>query len=110
VQQIIRNARTNLAVRDGFAASFFHAFLDRSLLEELVDSVRAMGYTYIDIRDDTLRVRTHDRVILTGSQAYAITLADQYLVETVVDRNGEVARRTFSEMRLSGEIRRSVEL
>ncbi len=110
VLDIVRNARTNLSVRDGFAASFFHAFLDLSLLEELVDSVQAMGYTYIDVRDDENRVQTRDRIILTGSQTYNITLADQYLVETVIDRDGEVVRRNTSETRLSGTSTHSVEL
>jgi len=110
VLQMIRDARAGLTVRDGFASAFFHAFVDASLLEELVDSVRAMGYTYIDLREATHRVQTRDRVILTGTQQYAITLADQYLVETVVDRNGEVVRRTFSDTRLAGKVERTVEL
>ena len=110
VLQAIRDARTNLAVRDGFAASFFHAFVDLSLLAELVDSVQAMGYTYIDVRDDSHRVTTHDRAILTGSEKCTITLADQYLVETVIGRDGEVVRRSTSETRLTGKTERTVDL
>ena len=80
----------NLAVRDGFVSSFFHSFVDHALLEELVDSIRAMGYTYVDVRDDRHRVQMHDRVILTGSQEYTVSLTDQYLAETTFDRNGDV--------------------
>jgi len=110
VLQSVQNARTNLAVRDGFAASFFHAFVDLSLLEELVDSIQAMGYTYIDVREDEHWVKTRDHAVLTGSQVYAVTLADQYFVESVVDRDGEVVRRSTSESRLMGKIERSVAL
>jgi hypothetical protein len=110
VLELIKNARVNLAVRDGFASSFFHAFVDLSLLAELVDSVRAMGYTYIDVREDKHRVTTRDHVILAGSQKYAVTLADQYLVETVIDHDGEVVRRSTSETRLTGKAERTVDL
>ncbi|MBP1656713.1 MAG: hypothetical protein H6Q31_1314 [Bacteroidetes bacterium] len=110
VLEMIRNARANLTVRDGFAAGFFHAFVDLSLLKELVDSVQAMGYTYIDVREGVHRVQTRDRAILTGSQEFSVTLADQYLVETVTDRNGEIVRRTVSETRLTGKTVRNVDL
>jgi uncharacterized protein YdaL len=110
IREMARDARTNLAVRDGFAAGFFHAFVDHTLLEELVDSIRAMGYTFLDVRDARHRVQMRDRVILTGSQDYTVTLADQYLAETTFDHNGEVASRETSEQRLSGKVTRSVTL
>ena len=40
VQNIIKNAKTNLYVRDGFASVFFHPFLDLDLLKQLVDGIR----------------------------------------------------------------------
>jgi uncharacterized protein YdaL len=110
IREMVRDARTNLAVRDGFAASFFHSFVDHALLEELVDSIRALGYTYIDVRDDRHHVRLRDRVILAGSQEYSVVLADQYLGETTFDRTGEAVGRSTSEQRLSGRQTRSVTL
>lgn len=110
VRGMIADARATLSVRDGFAASFFHAFVDVALLEELVDSVRAMGYTYMDVRDDRHRVQLRDRVILTGSQTYTVTLEDQYLAETVYDHNGEVIERRTSDERMHGRVTRSVTL
>ena len=110
VQNIIKGARANLSVRDGFAACFFHAFVDARLLEEIVDSVQALGYTYIDLRDDTTWVKTRDRNILTGSQSYTVTLADQYLSESYFDRDGEIIRRDVSENRLAGPVTRTVVL
>jgi uncharacterized protein YdaL len=110
VLRIIRDARTGLAVRDGFATAFFHAFLEPRLLEELVDSIQAMGYTYVDLRDDHNWVKTHDRAILTGSQEYSLTLNGQYLVETTFDRTGDVVNRVVSEQRITGLVTRSVTL
>jgi uncharacterized protein YdaL len=110
VDDIIRGARANLSVRDGFASNFFHPFLDLSLLAEIVDSVQGMGYTYADVRDDTNWVKTRDRIILTGSQTYRLTLADQYLAETKFDEHGEVISKDISANRFTGPVERTVEL
>ncbi len=110
VQRIIASAKVNLAVRDGFASNFFHAFVDLDLLKEIVDGVQALGYTYMDVKDLTHWVRTKDRVILCGSQEYTITLDDQYLVETTFDRNGEIVSTTTSEKRVKGAVTRRVTL
>ena len=110
IREMARDARTNLAVRDGFAAGFFHSFVDHALLEELVDSLRAMGYTFLDVREDRHRVAMRDRVILTGSQDYSVALTDQYLAETTFDRNGEPIARVTSEERLTGTSTHSVTL
>ncbi len=110
VREMAHDARVNLAVRDGFASGFFHAFVDHALLEELVDSIRGMGYTFLDVRDDSNRVQMRDRVILTGSQEYRVTLTDQYLAETTFDRNGEPIRRETSQQRLSGPSTHAVTL
>ncbi len=110
IREMAHDARAGLAVRDGFAAGFFHAFVDHTLLEELVDSIRTMGYTFIDVRDDRHRVQMRDRVILSGSQSYTVTLADQYFVESTFDRIGDVISRVTSEKRLTGKVTREVTL
>ena len=110
VLEIIRGARVNLQVSDGYASCFFHPFIDHTLLEELVDSIQAMGYTYADLREDTHWVKTRDRIILTGSQQYRLTLADQYLSETVFDDHGEVISKEVAENRITGVVERTVEL
>ncbi|HEX2868572.1 MAG TPA: DUF2334 domain-containing protein [Ignavibacteriales bacterium] len=103
VQNIIQGARVNLNVRDGFAACFFHSFLDVSLLKELVDGIRALGYTYIDLKDYDNWVKTNNRIILTGEQQeYSIKLNDQYLTESYLDAKGEVIKKTISDKKLSG--------
>ena len=110
VEDIIQGAKTNLAVRDGFAACFFHEFLDMDLLKELVDGVTALGYTYIDLREQTNWVKTKDRVILTGSQSYTVNLEDQYLVEAYYGKNGEIKEKVHSDKKISGLVTKNIEL
>ena len=110
IQDIIKNAKANLAVRDGFASCFFHSFLDLDLLKELVDGVEKLGYTYIDLSEQTNWVKTRDRVILSGTQSYEITLQDQYLAEAYFDTDGEAFRRIVSDNRIPGPVSRHIEL
>lgn len=110
VRNVIKGAKTNLNVRDGFASCFFHEFLDIDLLSELVDGIKALGYTYIDLQDETNWVKTRDRVILTGTQSYTINLDDQFLAESYYSRNGEIKNKIFSEKRIKGEINKNISL
>ncbi len=110
VQNKIEAAKTNLYVRDGFAACFFHEFLDLDLLGNLVDGIKALGYTYIDLQDEPNRVKTKDRIILTGSQSYTLNLDDQFLVEAYYTRNGEIKSKTYSDKRITGQITKSISL
>jgi uncharacterized protein YdaL len=110
VRAILDGARNNLYVRDGFASNFFHAFVDLDLLAEIVDSIQAMGYTYMDMRDQTHWVKMKDRVILCGSQPYTITLDDQYLSEGYFGRDGDLVKRSISPQRLKGSVTREITL
>jgi uncharacterized protein YdaL len=110
VLRIIQNAKVNLAVRDGFASCFFHSFLNLDLLRQLLDGVQNLGYTYIDLSEQTNWVKTKDRVILSGSQSYSVTLHDQFLSESYFDNNGELTKRIISEHRINGPITKAVEL
>jgi uncharacterized protein YdaL len=110
VQDIIKGAKANLNVRDGFASCFFHEFLNFDLLKELVDGITALGYTYIDVKDQTNWVKTNDRIILTGSQTFSLKLDAQYLSEAYFNRNGEIKQKNFSDKRINGTIIKSVTL
>ena len=50
-EDILRAARANLVVRDGFASFFFHPFLDLHYLKTTVRGIRALGYTFVDPSD-----------------------------------------------------------
>ncbi len=52
-EDIIRAAAANLAVRDGWASSYFHPFLDIGYLRQVVQGVKALGYTYVSVSPDT---------------------------------------------------------
>jgi uncharacterized protein YdaL len=45
---IIAAAKANLVVRDGFAAFFFHPFLNLRYLERTVAGIRRLGYTFVN--------------------------------------------------------------
>jgi uncharacterized protein YdaL len=49
---MIRIARKNRVVRDGWASGFFHPFLDLALLQELVQGLKAQGYTFVPLSAD----------------------------------------------------------
>jgi uncharacterized protein YdaL len=44
---IVAAARANLVVRDGFAAFFFHPFLELRYLRQTIDGIRRLGYTFV---------------------------------------------------------------
>lgn len=104
VQNIIKAAKTNLYVRDGFASCFFHPFLDLDLMEELVDGVQALGYTYIDLKYEKNWVKTKDKLIISGNQTHTLNLEDQYLVEAYFNPSGEIIKRKESEKRINGTL------
>jgi uncharacterized protein YdaL len=110
VDLLLAGAKAQLNVRDGISTAFFHAFLDLSLLERLVDGMQDLGLTFLDMREQTHWVKAKDRVILCGSQSYALRGNDQYLLESYFDREGEVKERQLSDKRLSGLITRNVTL
>ena len=49
-RDLVRAARANLVVRDGFASFYFHPFLDLDLLKQTVEGIEALGYTFVDPR------------------------------------------------------------
>jgi uncharacterized protein YdaL len=46
-RDVIRAARANLVVRDGFAAFYFHPFLDLKYLKQSVAGIEAAGYKFV---------------------------------------------------------------
>jgi uncharacterized protein YdaL len=44
---VIRGARANLVVRDGFAAFYYHPFLPLKYLKRAVQGIRKAGYTFV---------------------------------------------------------------
>lgn len=110
VQRILAGARANLLVRDGFASAFFHAFLDPSLLIELVEGLQKLGYTFYDVREHTNWVKTENWVILSGTHTFSLKLDDQYLVEEYYNRDGELRERKVSTEKFHGILTKTITL
>ncbi|MGH2753420.1 MAG: DUF2334 domain-containing protein, partial [Actinomycetota bacterium] len=45
--ELIRRARLNLAVRDGFASFFYHPHLGVDLLRQTIEGIKGMGYEFV---------------------------------------------------------------
>ena len=110
VTNLLAYARTNLNVRDGFASCFYHSFVPLENLERLVRGIKAMGYRYVDPKDYSNTVRMPDKAIVTGTGTVTVTLADQYLREYYIGRDGRIERTQVLPQRVHGSITRSVEL
>jgi hypothetical protein len=110
VTEIIKHAEKNLSVRDGFASCFYHSFIPLENLERLVQGIKALGYTYIDLKSENNRVVLNDKAIVTGTGAVTLTLSDQYLREHYLNEDGEVVQETVLPERVNGPITRQLAL
>jgi uncharacterized protein YdaL len=110
VNNIIKNTAMVHEVRDGIISCFFHPFLNLSLLEELVDGIKNKGFSFIDVGNQTNWVKAHDKVILTGSQTYNLTIDNSFLYEAYFDTEGNIIKKSFSKDRLNGPVTKKITL
>ena len=110
VQDISTAAKANLYVRDGYATAFIHPFMPLKLLKEIVDGVRDLGYTYIDLKDSSNLVKLPDRAIVSGKASIACSIEDQYLKESYFDENGERIKLDLSSKIMTGDVKREIDL
>ena len=110
VQDILAAAKANLYVRDGYATAFFHPFMPIHLLREIVEGTKALGYTYVSLRDSSNMVRLPDRVILSGADSFKISIEDEYLKQIYLNEKGERARREITSKRVTETFKKQVEL
>ncbi len=110
VQDILNAAKENLYVRDGYATAFIHPFMPLNLLKEIVDGIRDLGYTYVDLRDSDNTVTLPDRVIASGKASLRFSIEDQYLKEIYLNEKGERASFDITSSRVTGEISRDIDL
>ena len=110
VDDIIKGAEANLYVRDGFASFFFHSFLDIKILEELVDKIENLGYTFINLKDEINSVKSKKQILLSGSQNYSFVVDDQYITETYFDQDGKIKQKKNADKRTIGSISKKINL
>jgi uncharacterized protein YdaL len=108
VRDLLRGAEAQLAVRDGFASAFIHAFIDPKYIEEYVDGILEMGYTFMNVTNESNVVRLNDRVIVTGDETVNLTLQDQYVRETWLRADGKTDHWEISPDRVHGLISKTV--
>lgn len=46
-EDLIATAETNLVIRDGYASFFYHPYLGTEMLEETIDGIEDLGYTFV---------------------------------------------------------------
>ena len=110
VRDILTAAKANLYIRDGYATAFFHPFLPIQLLKEIVDGVRDLGYTYVDLKDQDNTVILPDRAIVSGKDSFRISIDDQYLKEVYLNERGERTEREITPKRITGDVSREIDL
>jgi len=101
---ILQDADNSLVVRDGWGSFFFHTFLDLKLLQEIVDGMDKLGYTWVSLTELNNKARTDDTVALTGSGEVKLTLKSQYLDTFTLDEGGEKQSETFSFRPVTGNV------
>jgi hypothetical protein len=110
VEHLLRAARANRVVRDGFASAFFHPFVRLAALDELVQGIKQLGYTFTDVRRFAQVVRAGDKAVITGRGDVTLTLADRYLREYRFNEFGNLVDETGTSTRVTGELTRHVRL
>jgi uncharacterized protein YdaL len=110
VQDILTAAKENLYVRDGYATAFIHPFMPISLLGEIVDGIRDLGYTFVDLKDSNNSVTLPDRAIVSGRDSVRCSIEDQYFKETYLNDRGERVKLDLTESRITGTVERNIDL
>jgi len=110
VNEILRGAELNLNVRDGFASFFFHSFLDLEILNELVDGIEKLGYTFLNVKDEINSVKSKKQILLSGTQNYSLIVDDQYLSESYYNQDGRLIKKNTVDKRIIGTISKKINL
>ena len=106
--RMIEFARSNLAVRDGYASHFFHPFVPIDALKTLVQQIQAIGYTYGDVRMLNNHVTLSNYSIVSGESDVTVDLKDQYLNEFYLNPKGKPKINKTSDEKVTGLLKVSV--
>jgi uncharacterized protein YdaL len=78
---MIRVARKNLVVRDGWANAYFHGYLPLTNLQAIVTGIKALGYTYVPLAAASPAVRLTALAGVTNRLSFATEAGFNYVVE-----------------------------
>jgi uncharacterized protein YdaL len=110
VLRIIKNADAIHQVKDGVLSCFFHPFLDHKLLIELVEGIKAKGFTFLDLSTKTNWVKAQNKIILTGSQSFQLKLNNSFLHEMYFDTNNNLIQKKYSTDRIKDNYSQTIKL
>lgn len=104
---LLRSAKNNLAVRDGFASFFFHPWIERQALRDLVTGIRGLGYEFSDIRNLQLKMQAQGIVHVTGNSEAVLDPQGGFLRTFYLDANGGRHEEWTSSSPVSVEFRKA---
>ncbi|HEY3378101.1 MAG TPA: polysaccharide deacetylase family protein, partial [Armatimonadota bacterium] len=107
---ILQEARDARVLRDVSVGAFIHPFISRTLLTKLVEGLKGLGYTFIDLRNENNRVQMADMLIGTGKMTGKVHLRNQYLREFYLTPNGDIKREHVSQERMTGTFSREIDV
>ncbi len=103
--ELIANAVHLRVVRDGVASFFFHPFMDRDYLAQVLDGVEQLGYHFGSIRDYDCRVELDDKLVQTYPETVRLTLHNQYLHRLLQRSDGGISSESYSSKPVTGVVR-----
>jgi hypothetical protein len=110
VAKLLRGAKMQLAVRDGWASAFIHSFIDIEYIEEYVDGIKDLGYTFVDVKTMNNWVKTKDKIVLTGDQLYQMRMDGQYLRRIWIQPDGDIDHQETTADRQYNIVKENVNL
>jgi len=100
---LIERARKLRVVRDAVASFYFHTFLKRALLAEVVRGVSDAGYQFVSLRRFGGSVNCEGRyAVRTSSGTIAVSTRNDYWRLRIFGADGRLIRERFSRSRSTG--------
>jgi uncharacterized protein YdaL len=95
-------AAANLqVVRDGVASFFFHPFMDRKYLAEVLDGLEDLGYHFISIGDYDCHVQMDDKLVQTFTETVRLPIRGHYLHRFLLNADGRLSAESYSHSPLN---------
>jgi uncharacterized protein YdaL len=109
--KIVEYARTMRVVRDGIASFYFHPFLNRKLLEQVIQGITALGYHFISLREFEGTVNFQGQyAVRTTSGTIQLSPQDEYWRAQLFDAGGQVVKTDLSGSRVKGSVELPVQV
>jgi uncharacterized protein YdaL len=98
---LVAEAANLQVVRDGVASFFFHPFMDRKYLHEVIDGLENLGYHFVSIRDYDCRVQLDDKLVQAFTETVRLPIHGHYLHRLLLNADGRVSAESYSHTPLN---------